>query len=105
MLSNETKLSYPALAKKFPRHDGSGNPMHHATFRRWSGRGIRIGGQVIKLEFMWVGGRIVSSVEAVERFHAACAAARNGGVVEVAVAAVQSRGHAKAAAILEAAGI
>ena len=65
MLEDETILSFSEAAKKLPSING--RKPHGSTLWRWARRGI--GG--IRLESRRLGGRFVTSMEALERFSTA----------------------------------
>ena len=46
--------------------------VNYATVTRWVRFGVKVNGAKIKLEAARMGGRYRTSVEALERFHAAC---------------------------------
>jgi hypothetical protein len=58
----EQTLPLQALAQLIPGN--CGKPVHYETLRRWSRQGV----QGIKLESKKLGGKRVSSLEAVDRF-------------------------------------
>ena len=62
MLGQEEVFTIKELAEKLPRLDG--RRIHIASLYRWCRRGVR----GVQLEHVMLGGRIMSSLEAVERF-------------------------------------
>lgn len=70
-ISHETALSLSAAARRLPRLR-AGRPVHPATLLRWVLDGIRgPGGGRVRLEAVRVGGRWVTTAEALERFQGA----------------------------------
>ena len=67
--SREQLLSLSQAAKSVPRIDG--RSPHASTVFRWAKKGLN----GIKLEYLKVGGRIVTSVEAMDRFYVGVAEA------------------------------
>lgn len=63
-LLTETVISFPAAAKKLRDISGGGKSPHVSTFHRWSKIGVR----GVRLEAIRLGGRWVTSVEALHRF-------------------------------------
>lgn len=59
-------------APKLPWLPGrrAGKRLHQSTFFRWCGRGVR----GVRLEVLWVGGRLCTSEAALKRFFAALSA-------------------------------
>ena len=99
---NQTKITYTEAARRQPRMRAD-KPCHPATIARWAMNGVTVCGQRIKLEVTQHGGRPCTTVEALDRFHARCEAARSGVAPEYAP--VPSRGQADAELILDAAGV
>jgi hypothetical protein len=62
MLYNETLVTFTEAAKRVPRING--RRPHPSSFYRWATRGLK----GAKLETLKVGGRLCTSLEAVERF-------------------------------------
>jgi hypothetical protein len=75
----EQTLPLRALAKMVPGN--CGKPLHYETLRRWSRQGV----QGVKLESKKLGGKRVSSLEAVDRFMEQLTA-REVAAEEVAIA-------------------
>jgi Protein of unknown function (DUF1580) len=72
-LSTETLLSFAQAAKRLPGHR-DGKPIDPSTVWRWCRRGCKApDGTVVKLEAVRVGGRSVTSAEALQRFSDALA--------------------------------
>lgn len=71
MLHDETILTFSEAAARLPLVNGK-RP-HASTVWRWARKGIGVQG--IKLEALKLGGRFVTSFEALERFGRALAAA------------------------------
>jgi hypothetical protein len=70
-LSAENPLSLSTAARQLPALR-NGRPVHAATLLRWVVAGIRgPGGGRVRLEAVRVGGRWVTTVQALERFQAA----------------------------------
>lgn len=67
MLTTENTLSFAEAAKRLPSFNGK--RVHTSTVWRWARRGCR----GVKLETLCLGGRFVTSVEALERFGKALA--------------------------------
>ncbi len=63
-LNNETVGGLSDVAAMLPRYQGK--RIHNSTMWRWCTRGVR----GVKLEYVRLGARIVTSVEAVARFSA-----------------------------------
>jgi len=70
-LTNEELLSLPETARRLPP-GRSGKTVHLSTIMRWILRGVRgLGGKPVRLEAIRLGGRWLTSVEALQRFVAA----------------------------------
>lgn len=67
MLQNECVVTFSEAAKVLPRVNG--RRPHASTIWRWARKGV----QGVKLETRRLGGRFVTSVEALERFSKALA--------------------------------
>jgi hypothetical protein len=66
-LLSETVLGFAAAGRRLPGRDGK--HVHPATLTRWALNGVRgASGETIRLEAVRVGGRWVTSAEALERF-------------------------------------
>ncbi len=71
-LHGESLLSLSALAKLVPRDPGE-KPPSSVSMWRWAVKGIKTAsGRRVKLETLKVGGRMVSSRQALVRFFEAC---------------------------------
>jgi hypothetical protein len=66
---SETQLTIIEAARRCSKGK---RPTHWQTVRRWMKRGRKVGGKVIRLEACHTGNRVVTSVEALERFFSAC---------------------------------
>jgi hypothetical protein len=67
-ITTEQTLGLAELARKGPRGVGD-KPLHFSTLVRWITRGVRSpSGEVVRLEAARLGGRWVSSLEALQRF-------------------------------------
>lgn len=66
-LQKDTLLSFADAARLLPATE-RGTKLHTATIWRWATKGRVIGGRRIKLENLVVGGRRVTSTEALNRF-------------------------------------
>lgn len=65
---SETVVSFNEATKKLPKTTRN-KTIHISTMHRWVQRGLRSrDGMVIRLECVKVGGRICTSLEALERF-------------------------------------
>lgn len=62
MLTDETVLSFSEAARALPRVNG--RKIHATTLWRWARKGV----QGVRLEARRLGGRFVTSLEALERF-------------------------------------
>ncbi|MBO0699620.1 MAG: DUF1580 domain-containing protein, partial [Zavarzinella sp.] len=72
-LATETLLSFAQAAKRLPGHR-DGKRLDPSTVWRWHKRGSRAAdGRLVKLEATKIGGRSVTSVEALQRFSDALA--------------------------------
>lgn len=60
----ETVIGLPAAAKKWRDISRNGKPLHISTFHRW----IKTGVQGVRLDATRLGGRWVTSIEALQRF-------------------------------------
>jgi hypothetical protein len=72
----ETVVSLTDIAKRCPSGRGAGpsHCAHRSTVLRWVRKGVLVGTGRVKLEAARVGGRLVTSMEAYQRFVAACSA-------------------------------
>lgn len=70
-LCEETPLSLSQVAKRLPPNRG-GKPVHVSTVMRWITKGVR----GVRLEAVRLGGRWVSTAEALQRFSDCLTAAR-----------------------------
>jgi hypothetical protein len=69
-LAKEERLSLKEAAKLPPSYR-EGKPTHVSTIHRWITRGVRLtSGEVVRLEGARLGGRWITSVQAMERFMA-----------------------------------
>jgi len=67
-LSTEKLLSFAQAAKALPGHRGDG-PCNPSTLWRWSKTGCRAAdGRMVRLETVKLGGRSLTSEEALQRF-------------------------------------
>jgi hypothetical protein len=67
-LANEERLSLQEAAK-LPPSFREGRPTHTSTILRWITKGVRLAsGEIVRLEGARLGGRWITSVEAVHRF-------------------------------------
>jgi hypothetical protein len=94
-LTGETLLTLAEAARSLP-----GRP-HLSTLQRWRLRGVR----GVKLETILVGGRRVTSQEAIERFAAATTAAADGSSLATRTSRQRQRDIDRAEAELAKAGI
>src|SRR5258708_3576071 len=78
-IQNETTIGLSAAARRLPPNRG-GRPVHPSCALRWVTVGVRVDGQVIRLEAIRLGGRWLTSVEALQRF-AEAQTPQFGGVV------------------------
>ena len=62
MLTTESVFTFAELARRLPRIGGK--KIHVSTLHRWCRKGVR----GVCLEFRMLGGRMVTSLEAVDRF-------------------------------------
>jgi len=67
MLLNEECFSFSAIAKRLPKING--NKIHPSAIWRWARKGVK----GVRLETRRLGGRFVTSMEAIERFSKALA--------------------------------
>jgi len=70
MLTTEQVFTFAELARRLPKVGGK--KIHVSTLHRWCRKGVR----GVLLEFRMLGGRIFTSVEAVDRFSKQLAEAR-----------------------------
>lgn len=100
---SETVVSLTDIAKRAPSGRGAGpsRAAHRTTVMRWVVKGVRVGERLVKLEAVRIGGHWATSVEAYERFVAACT---GGAVPEVLdrTPAQQNRAHERAMRDIEA---
>lgn len=70
-LAGETLLSITDVCRRYPGRDGGGKRLHYTTVLRWINGGTRNPhtGEVVKLEAIRAGGRRLTSVEALARYH------------------------------------
>lgn len=65
---NETVVSFREATKRLPKTSRNKN-IHISTLHRWVHRGLQSrDGKVIRLEFVKMGGKICTSLEALQRF-------------------------------------
>ena len=65
----ETLQSFSEAAKKIPAYRGTAEHADPSTVFRWANRGCRAAdGSLVKLQVVRVGGRYLTSVEAIQRF-------------------------------------
>jgi hypothetical protein len=70
-LQNESLLGLAEAARRLPSYR-RGRPVNPATIFRWIHDGIRLpSGRIVRLEAIRLGGRWLTSVEALQRFAAA----------------------------------
>lgn len=69
-LSSEQVLSLKEAARRLPRQ-ANGKKVHVSTLHRWCSRGLK----GVRLESLKLGGRLVTSVEALQRFAERCSTA------------------------------
>lgn len=69
---SETQLTIVEAARRCSKGK---RPTHWQTVSRWMKRGRKVAGKMILLEACHTGNRVVTSVEALDRFFAACTAA------------------------------
>jgi hypothetical protein len=81
-LRNETVISLSAAAAMLPP-GRRGRPVSISCVFRWITKGVRLpSGEVVYLEALRVGGRWLTSVEALQRFAERQTPATNGAAVE-----------------------
>src|SRR5262249_4493029 len=102
-LKNETPLSLAQAARMLPP-GRRGRPVTLSCVLRWVIDGIKIGGALVRLDAMRMGGRWITSVQALERF-AQAQTPKFGGAPAPRTAGRRQRGAAKAARELEKLGI
>jgi hypothetical protein len=74
MLTNETLVTLAEAARHIPAR--SGKRIHCSTIWRWHAKGVWTrSGRRVRLEALRLGGRVLTSVEALERFGVELAAA------------------------------
>lgn len=95
MNMNENLIELRQAAALFPRHPAI------TTVWRWCRKGVN----GVRLEYFKAGRRIVTSVEAVERFCRAVAALDDVAVTPTAPTGRREREIAEAEAVLDAAGV
>ncbi len=71
-LAGETLLAITDVCRRYPGRDGSAKRLHYTTVLRWINSGTRhpATGETVKLEAIRAGGRHLTSVEALARYHA-----------------------------------
>lgn len=96
--SEESILTFVEVAKRMPRRR-RGRPVNVATIHRWAKNGVR----GVRLESLRLGGGLVTSVEALQRFAESLTAGDGQRVVRTS--AQRERAADRAEAELEAAGV
>lgn len=80
-LQNESLLGLAEAARRLPSFR-RGRPVNPATIFRWIHDGIRLpDGRIVRLEAVRLGGRWITSVEAMQRFAAAQTPAAGAGPI------------------------
>ena len=69
-LLGEDKLTMPAAGRLVGDRQG-GPPVHASTITRWALKGVKVGGRVVRLEYLRAGGKILTTRQAMVRFLAA----------------------------------
>ncbi len=96
-LNNETLLSFAQAAQRLPATRGQ--RVHASTILRWARDGARLpSGRVLKLEALKLGGRYITSTEALERFGSAL---MTGDQQAPSSQAARNRAHEEAEAELD----
>src|SRR4051812_40605845 len=73
-VASEPHITPSALSRQVCL-EGESRPVHTGTVIRWITRGVRVRGQIVKLEALRLGGRWVTSTKALDRFMAKLTAA------------------------------
>lgn len=102
-LRNETPLSLAAAARMLPPFR-RGRPVSASCIFRWIVDGVKVGGKPVRLDAVRIGGRWITSVEALERFAAAQTPDFNAKPEPPTSASARRRQSEHAAKALEAAG-
>ena len=97
-IASECVISLREAAHRLPRISRSGKPVHFSTIYRWATRGV--GG--VRLEVAKIGGRLVTTTEALERFVMSCT---HRGSLSVQPSRMRQRAIDQAERELEALGI
>jgi hypothetical protein len=66
-VEHERLIGVSAAARLLPPNRGE-RPVHPSCILRWITSGVRVGGEIVRLEALRLGGRWVTSVEALQRF-------------------------------------
>jgi hypothetical protein len=104
-LTQETLLTFAQAARLFPPAR-LGRPVNISTIWRWCIKGVRVpGGGVIRLEHIRVGGRTLTSREAIGRFAARQTPVSEQTAVQLRTPGQRQRASEKAARELERIGI
>jgi hypothetical protein len=100
-LLKETLIGFAAAARRLPALRGD-RPVNPSTIFRWATAGVRSAAGIVRLEAMRLGGRWLTSVEALERFAAALTPDFSAQAPEAPRSpATRSRASAEAARELE----
>jgi hypothetical protein len=105
-LKNETMLSLAEAAKRLPPHR-LGRPVHSSCLFRWIFDGVKLpSGERIRLEAIRLGGRWLTSVEALQKFaEAQTPAIATKERIPLRSAARRTRAAERAAQLLDRSGI
>src|ERR1019366_5809004 len=91
----ETKVSLHTAAQEFPSIR-AGKAMNFSTIWRWGLKGVLgVNGQRVKLEMVRVGGRGITTREALERFSAALTTPNAAEPIRTPAATTRANGAAK----------
>lgn len=103
-IRNEKLINLSQAAGLFPP-SRRGRPVHVSCLMRWIMEGVRTSSGRIRLDAIRVGGRWVTSIEAIERFAAAQTPSRPDAAVPPPSPASQKRASARAASRLKELGL